>query len=435
MLAEYESAAERVRGDEQAIAVSNGVLVAALAPLIPTVGTFLSTLFNREMAPAEAWMNLALSVLVLWFATAVLVRYLCQLRRSLVHSSRKLIVLRRMLGLNYGGANLILPNWRLEGADNPFALTLFPGWTLRGSFALFSAAFLSSTSLFAMLQAALPVVTMQASQSLAPDRTTSLLTSVAFASAWGGLVLWRTRLELMDLYEDSWLSTAKLLANSIGLHLEPRVQTVLYKARLARHEAKRLELNFNDLKRLAVFREDRRFERHSGVSYRAISRALYQRIRGNQAGGGSTIAQQLGRTLFVLDRQKTVRRKIVEIPLAYWLTKIMPRDELLEVYLCSVRFDVNVNGVLSALRHFFDAGPDGLTTARAVVLVERISNVRRKFRATSITIYLKALLNGRLISLEMVPQIEAAYEEMRVRGRLETTSEEIREAMRLVTAN
>ena len=58
----------------------------------------------------------------------VILRYFIEIQKTIVINCRKVITLRRMLGLDYGHLQLTIPNWRVEGATNPFVVKLFPGW-------------------------------------------------------------------------------------------------------------------------------------------------------------------------------------------------------------------------------------------------------------------------------------------------------------------
>src|SRR3954452_17561032 len=79
--------------------------------------------------------------------------------------------------------------------------------------------------------------------------------------------------------------------------------------------------------------EDRRFYSHGAVDLRGIGRAAGVDIgKGRLAQGGSTITQQLARTLF-LTNDRTFRRKLQEAVVSYGLERRMNKDQLLELYL------------------------------------------------------------------------------------------------------
>ncbi|WP_206750190.1 transglycosylase domain-containing protein [Aliidiomarina sanyensis] len=128
---------------------------------------------------------------------------------------------------------------------------------------------------------------------------------------------------------------------------------------------------------MAVQIEDKEFFSHRGVSLKGIARLLLSVMRLGPRSGGSTITQQFARTLFIIDQKKLVRRKLVEILLALWLSKVISKDRVLEMYLASVRFDYGVMGIAAACSRFLK-GPRESTigSAEAFFLIERLSNVR-----------------------------------------------------------
>ncbi len=82
--------------------------------------------------------------------------------------------------------------------------------------------------------------------------------------------------------------------------------------------------------------EDRQFEKHDGVDYRAILRAVIAMIRnGEVTQGGSTITQQLARTVF-LNTEKTWQRKMEEIFIARNLEDKYTKSQIMEFYLNNI---------------------------------------------------------------------------------------------------
>jgi len=102
--------------------------------------------------------------------------------------------------------------------------------------------------------------------------------------------------------------------------------------------------------------EDRRFFQHPGIDVLAVLRASVANVRSAEVvQGGSTITQQLARTLF-LDTERTWGRKLRETAIALVLEWRYPKGRILESYLNSVYLghdgDVAVHGVGAAARHF-----------------------------------------------------------------------------------
>ncbi len=85
--------------------------------------------------------------------------------------------------------------------------------------------------------------------------------------------------------------------------------------------------------------EDRKFYEHSGYDIYAIIRAAkaYLDNEGEIRQGGSTITQQLARTVY-LTNEKTVERKVKEVFLAVNLEKKYTKDEMLGWYINNMYF-------------------------------------------------------------------------------------------------
>jgi hypothetical protein len=81
--------------------------------------------------------------------------------------------------------------------------------------------------------------------------------------------------------------------------------------------------------------EDRRFYDHNGVDGRSIVRALGANMAaGDVVQGGSTLTQQLAKTIF-LSPEQTLKRKMQEAVLAIRLERVLTKDEVLSLYLGS----------------------------------------------------------------------------------------------------
>jgi penicillin-binding protein 1A len=174
------------------------------------------------------------------------------------------------------------------------------------------------------------------------------------------------------------LFIAQRIARALGLKLVETIEYVIYRAILGKHELHRLSIDLTIAKKILVHIEDKEFFTHSGVSSRGLGRLLLSVLRRRRRSGGSTITQQLVRTLFIADHSKLFRRKAIEILLALWFNKVFTKNDQLEMYFSSVRFDVNVFGIAAALKHFFGEVSSTVSAAEAFFLIERISNVRSR---------------------------------------------------------
>ena len=93
------------------------------------------------------------------------------------------------------------------------------------------------------------------------------------------------------------------------------------------------------LRHAVIAVEDKRFYRHPGIDPLAFGRALLRNARELRvAEGGSTITQQLARTLF-LNNRRNVGRKAQEAVLALMLEQALTKEQILELYLNRVDAD------------------------------------------------------------------------------------------------
>ncbi|MDH7498443.1 MAG: transglycosylase domain-containing protein, partial [Syntrophomonadaceae bacterium] len=126
------------------------------------------------------------------------------------------------------------------------------------------------------------------------------------------------------------------------------------------------------LKQTVVAMEDQRFYQHPGIDPRGILRALYVDVRlGYKAQGGSTITQQLARTLF-LNNRKSILRKTEEMLIAAVLEQRFTKDEILNMYLNEVYMGRGVCGMGAAARCYFGKTPEELSPAEISYLVAMI---------------------------------------------------------------
>ncbi len=113
--------------------------------------------------------------------------------------------------------------------------------------------------------------------------------------------------------------------------------------------------------------EDHRFHGHLGVSPTSILRALNQNLRaGRVVAGGSTITQQLARTL--IPRERTFLGKLQEALWAMRLEAHLSKDEILTQYLNRVPFGNNTFGLEAAAQLYFGKRALHLSLGQAAML-------------------------------------------------------------------
>jgi membrane carboxypeptidase/penicillin-binding protein len=96
-----------------------------------------------------------------------------------------------------------------------------------------------------------------------------------------------------------------------------------------------------------ILAEDHRFGRHFGIDSRAIVRALLLTIFARRLQGGSTITQQLVRSISG-DYRRTITRKLKELCLAAWLDAKLAKDEQTLAYLNVAYFGWRMTGITQA---------------------------------------------------------------------------------------
>jgi penicillin-binding protein 1A len=118
--------------------------------------------------------------------------------------------------------------------------------------------------------------------------------------------------------------------------------------------------------------EDSNFYHHSGIDPIAIVRAaiknVFSVIGGDQiSGGASTITQQVVKN-FLLTNERTLSRKVKEAILAYRMTQVFSKDEILELYLNQIYLGSGAYGVAAAAQVYFDKSIDELSVEEMALL-------------------------------------------------------------------
>ena len=139
----------------------------------------------------------------------------------------------------------------------------------------------------------------------------------------------------------------------------------------------------------AIATEDVRFYRHSGIDFRALARVAFKTVLGGNSGqgGGSTITQQLAKTLY--PRQDVSSKipgmsilKMVWIKLKEWITAVKlernyTKDEIMNMYMNQVFFGSNAYGIKAASQTFFAKNPNDLTVEESATLVGMVNKPTR----------------------------------------------------------
>ena len=165
--------------------------------------------------------------------------------------------------------------------------------------------------------------------------------------------------------------------------------TVLYTSdgkemgRYYRNSGNRVYADYNEISQhvidALIATEDSRFLDHSGIDMRAFMRVFVKTLVMQQknAGGGSTITQQLAKQLYsptthsLLDR---ALQKPIEWMIAVKLERYYSKDEIIKMYLNQFDFLYNAVGIKSAAYVYFGKDPKDLTVEEAATLVGMVKN-------------------------------------------------------------
>ncbi|MEV7390596.1 transglycosylase domain-containing protein [Streptomyces sp. NPDC091215] len=118
--------------------------------------------------------------------------------------------------------------------------------------------------------------------------------------------------------------------------------------------------------------ENRSFRTDSGVSPKAVARAVAAALTGGERQGGSTITQQYVKNA-LLSPQQTLSRKAREALIAVKLDRTRTKNEILAGYLNTVYFGRGAAGIQSAARNYFDVDTKDLTVGQGAALAAIIN--------------------------------------------------------------
>ena len=139
----------------------------------------------------------------------------------------------------------------------------------------------------------------------------------------------------------------------------------------------------------AVATEDVRFYKHSGIDFKSLGRVAFKTLLLGDSGqgGGSTITQQLAKTLY--PRQDLGKKipgiyhaKMVWIKLKEWITAVKlernyTKNEIMDMYMNAIFFGSNAYGVKAAAQTFFAKSPSDLSVEEAAMLVGMVNKPTR----------------------------------------------------------
>lgn len=160
---------------------------------------------------------------------------------------------------------------------------------------------------------------------------------------------------------------------------------------------RRVLIPYKDIPKIAVeaflAAEDDQFFQHKGINPQALFRAAIANMRaGHSVQGGSTITQQVAKTL-LLSNEKTYARKLRDILLALRMEKSLTKEEILYLYLNQIYFGQSAYGIEMAAQTYFKKSARQLTLPEAAILAglpkapSDYSPVKNPYRAKERQVY------------------------------------------------
>ncbi|WP_161982750.1 penicillin-binding protein 1A [Candidatus Deianiraea vastatrix] len=117
--------------------------------------------------------------------------------------------------------------------------------------------------------------------------------------------------------------------------------------------------------------EDRNFYTHQGIDLQGLFRACITSpiyfLSGRKIHGASTITQQVVRNT-ILSKERTLTRKLKEMILSYRISKIMSKEEIMEIYLNQIYLGSKSYGVEAASNEYFGKSVQDITISESALI-------------------------------------------------------------------
>jgi penicillin-binding protein 1A len=421
-LKEYEAAIKILENDERIFSASIGFFVGGSGILFAALSQAHSEFFNEIGKIFGERVVLYFGWIIVLFMSLLSSSYFADKTAAIVHAARKIIVLRRMLGISYGLVDMVLPSNRIEGADEPFEIKMFSGWIsykILPAYIIGILFFLVTAIVFSKYSSTV-LYDLNAIKAFFNFGDVPLFTVNMIPILMGSLsflaVLFYFRIQLYERHENIWQSIGKFVSGIMIFDLKANWAYIIYRIRLGVEESRRIGLDLKQFYPILTQIEDRKFFSHYGFSARTIGAPLYRYLKYRKLSGGSTITQQFVRSNFFVSYNKKFRRKCAELVFALWAERAFEKHEIIDYYLVSVRFASNVIGIDQAFRYFFPQAfsekerRKNITNMEMFFLIERLSTISSTINSDKIVELLRHLVSTKTISPEECVSIPEIYE-------------------------
>lgn len=151
------------------------------------------------------------------------------------------------------------------------------------------------------------------------------------------------------------------------------------------------------VKASVIMSEDGQFCRHWGVDLGALRDEVQNYLSGRPARGASTLSMQLARNLFLWN-DRSVVRKVLELPLAVYLDLVLSKRRIMEIYLNVAEWGPNGEfGIEAGAQAAFGVDADAFSWERAALMVVALPNphVRRPAQPSRGMVRISNIVAGR----------------------------------------
>ena len=174
-----------------------------------------------------------------------------------------------------------------------------------------------------------------------------------------------------------YLGAAVLFSIVVFRFIDPPTTSVMAINKLKGGAVRQHWVPLEDMSRqlpLAVIAsEDGRFCLHWGVDWGAVREAIREGDGFSGFRGASTIPMQTAKNLYLWNGRSYVR-KALEVPLAYLMSFVWPKERMMEVYLNVAQFGPGTFGAEAASRRYFGKSAAELSRREAVLLAAALPN-------------------------------------------------------------
>lgn len=150
--------------------------------------------------------------------------------------------------------------------------------------------------------------------------------------------------------------------------------------------------------------EDKRFFRHHGADWYALTNSAFQNITSKKLRGASTVTMQvasiLDKKLKPKGSRRGLRQKWNQIFAGLALEKTWSKEEILETYINLISYRGELQGISAATRGLFGKEPSGLDEAESLILASLITSPN----ASVNTVIRRACLFGNAMNLQNITE-------------------------------